>query len=123
MKREINSSDWPDFCQRLTQQRAGAMARLEVIEPDGVRSEQVASATLQSMVFTKTAACSDSITLRLRNEREVVYEIVEPIRILLHPSETPGDFNPLQIEAESGVTFITLHPAIHEQMLEGLKEH
>lgn len=121
MINEITSSDWPAFCRKITEQRAGTTVKLEVVESDGVKSERVGSATLQSMSFDKTDGCSDTITLRLRNEREIVYEIIEPIRLTLNPSGGSGDFNPLQIEAESGVTFITFHPAIHQKMLDGLK--
>jgi hypothetical protein len=121
MIHEIESSDWPAFCQRISQQRAGAMVKLEVVEPDGVRTERFANATLQDMVFAATDRCSDVITLRLKGPGEIVYEITEPIEITLHSSGGTGDFNPLQINAESGVTFITLHPAIHAEMLAGLK--
>jgi hypothetical protein len=121
MTREINSADWPEFCQRLTQQRANATVKLETVEPDGIKNELVAGATFQSVAFTKSDGCSDSMTLRVRGAREIVHEIVEPIQVRLHPSGTHGDFNTLQIEAESGMLFLTFHPAIHEQMLAGLK--
>jgi hypothetical protein len=121
MIQEINSSDWPAFCRRVSEQQTGAMAKLEVLEANGAKTERVASATFQSMLFDKTDSCNDSITLRLRTDREIVYEIIEPTRITLHPSGAPGNFNPLQIEAESGVTFITLHPAIRAQTLKELK--
>lgn len=117
MIREIDNSDWPAFCRRVTEQRAGATVKLETIEPDGVRSELAADATFQGMKFEKTEACSDTITLRLRTVREIVREIVEPVQIKLHPSGGPGDFNPLEIVAESGVFFVTFHPAIHANML------
>jgi hypothetical protein len=83
----------------------------------------VADAVFESMSLNKADSCSDTITLRLRTAREVVREIIEPIKMLLHPSGTAGDFNPLQIEAESGVILITFHPAIHADMLKGLKPH
>jgi hypothetical protein len=121
MIREINASDWPAFCQRLNQQRAGATVKLEVIEPDGVKTELFANASFQSMTFDKRDSCSDIITLRLRAAREIVHEIIEPIKILLNPSGASGDFNPVQIEAENGVLFITFHPAIHADMLKGLQ--
>lgn len=121
MTREIKSGDWPAFCQLLTQQRAGATVKLEVIEPDGVKSELAASAAFQGMTFDKTDGCNDIITIRLRAAREIVHQLVEPIQILLQPSGAGGDFNPMQIEAESGVVFLTFHPAIHTKMLEGLK--
>jgi hypothetical protein len=120
MIHEIKSSDWPAFCQRLTQQRAGAMVKLEIIESNGIKTEHAASAAFQSMVFDKTDACNDVITLRLKSTREIVHEILDPIQITLHPSGGSVDFNPLQIVAESGTTIITLHPAIHAQMLADL---
>lgn len=120
MIREIESSDWPTFCERVSKERAGATVKLEVIESGGANIERVATATLQSIAFSQTDSCSDLLTLRLRSDREIVYEIIEPIRILLHPSGT-GDFNQVQIEAESGMSFITIHPPIHAQMLEGMK--
>lgn len=123
MIREINSTDWPAFCQILSRQRSGATAKLEVIETDGVKSELAANAVFQGISFDKKDACSDAITLRLRSEREMVREIIEPIKLLLHPSGTGGDFDQLQIEAESGVILITFHPAIHADMLKGLKAH
>jgi hypothetical protein len=122
MIKEIDSSDWPVFCQRLSQQRAGATVKLEVIKPDGVKTEVAANAAFQGMTFDKSDGCSDGITLRLRAEREIVHEIIEPIQIRLQPSGA-GDFNQVQIEAENGITFITFHPAIHAQMLEGLQVH
>ena len=121
MIREINSADWPVFCKRLSEQCAGATAKLEVIEPDGIKSERVGGANFQSLEFVKAAGCSDLMVLRLRSEREMIYEMVDPIRILLQPSGAGGDFNVLEIEAESGVSFITFEPAIHGLMFEGLK--
>jgi len=117
MIHEIKSSDWPTFCQRLTQQRAGATVKLETIASDGVKTEQVASALFESLVFDNTDACNDVITLRLRSTREIVHEIIDPIRLTLHPSGKLDSFNLLQIAAENGLTTITLHPAIHAQML------
>ena len=50
MIREINSADWPAFCQILNQQRSGATVKLEVIETDGVKSELAANAAFQGMI-------------------------------------------------------------------------
>ncbi len=118
MIHEIKNVDWPAFCERLTQQRVGAMVKLETIESNGIKTERIASAAFQSMVFDKTDACNDVITLRLRSNQEIVHEIVDPLRITLHPSGAHADFNPLQIAAENGTFIITFHPAIHAQMLE-----
>jgi hypothetical protein len=121
MIREINSSDWPAFCQRISEQRSGAQVKLELIESDGVKTERAGNASLQSMTFDVRNACSDIITLRLADTREIVHEIVEPIRFRLHQSSPAGDFHKLEIEAESGITIISLTPSIHAQMLEGFK--
>ena len=119
MIHEVNNTDWPAFCQRLTQQRAGALVKLETIEPNGTKTERVASATLQSMVFDKSDTCNDVITLRLKNTRDIVHEILDPIQLTLHSSGDSDGFNPLQIVAENGTTILTLHPAIHAPVLEG----
>jgi hypothetical protein len=121
MIREIDSPDWPAFCERITGQLAGAMATVEITGRDGVKAASGAGAAFESIVFEKTGGCSDVIKLRFKSAREIVHEIVEPIRIMLHPSKGSGDYNPLQIEAESGLVSLTFHPAIHAQMLEGLR--
>lgn len=121
MIHEVKSTNWAAFCQRLTQQRAGALVKLETTESNGIKTERVASATLESMVFDKSDACNDVITLRLRNARDIVHEILDPIRITLHPAGDSDGFNPLQIVAENGTTILTLHPAIHAQMLEDIE--
>ena len=117
MIREIKSSDWPAFFQRLSEQRAGAVVKLETIDPDGIRSEPVTSAEFQSMLFSNTDACNGLIILRVKTNAMIVHEILDPFRIILHPADDTGDFNQLQINAENGVTILTLHPAIHAQML------
>ena len=97
------------------------MVKLETIDPTGTRTEPVAGAVFESMVLDTSDACNDMITLRLKGDREIVHEIVEPVRITLQPSGANGDFNPLQIAAENGTYIITFHPAIHARMLEDLK--
>ncbi len=120
MTHEIKDVDWPAFCQRLTKQRIGAMVKLETIGPDGIKTGQVANAIFERMTFDQTDACNNVITLRLRDNRERAHEILEPLQITLHPSGTPGDFNPLRIAAENGIFIITFHPAIHAQILNEL---
>jgi len=121
MIHEIDSHDWPIFCQRLTEQRDGATVKLEVVGSNGLRIEKAANATLQRMVFEATDSCSDLITLRLVNPAEIIHEIIEPIQITLQASGNTSELNLITIEAESGITLITLHPAIQAQMLEGFK--
>jgi hypothetical protein len=121
MIHEIDSHDWPLFCQRLTEQRSGATVKLEVIGSNGLKIEKVANATLHSMVFEATDACSDLIRIRLKNPGEIIHEIIEPILITLQSAGNGSELNLITIEAESGVTLITLHPAIQTQMFEGFK--
>lgn len=117
MIHEIKSSDWPAFCQRLTQQRIGAVVKLETIGSDGIKTERVTAAALVSIVFHRTGECSDLMTIHLSNGRAIVHEILDPIQIILRVSGKPGEFNPIEITAESGGTIITMHPAIDLEML------
>ena len=118
---EINSKDWREFCQRVDRQCQGAMISIELVEPDGLKTEITSDLTLEGMVFDTQDPCNDVILVRMRNGREITYDIIDPIHIMLRESEGRNDFNPVQIEAENGTVFLTLHPAIHAQMLEGLK--
>lgn len=119
---ELNSADWPVFCERLSQRRVGSIVKIETLESDGVRTERISSAVFEGVVFDPISnPCNDLITFRLSNSREILYQIIEPIHIKLHASKEPEDYNPIQIEAENGTTYVTLHPAIHAPMLEGLK--
>jgi hypothetical protein len=121
MIREINSDDWQDFCQRLSRQRQGAQVTIEAIEPDGLKTEKVGNSTLESIAFDRQNSCNDVISLRVRNQREITYDIIDPVHILLEETSHPGDFNPVRIDGENGTTYLTFHPAIHVQMLEGLR--
>jgi hypothetical protein len=119
MIHDIKSNDWPAFFQRLTEHRAGAAVVLEVVEPNGRKTEHGANMILQSMVFRAKNACSDVIALSLRGP-ELVHEILDPIQVLLRASGTSGEFNVIQIEGENGVTNIKLSPAIRPDMLAGI---
>ena len=120
MIRTINSQDWPAFCQRITEQCATALVRLEVTETSGIKNELAANARLQSMAFDGTDPCNDVILLRVRDTREISHEILDPIQIRLHSAGTPGDFNQIEIAAENGITLIHLSPSLREEMLAGL---
>lgn len=94
---------------------------IEVLGADGLKTERVSNTTLQALEFDASGACNDIISLRVRNERELTYEIIDPIHIKLRETENGNDYNPVQIEAENGITFLTIHPAIHAPMLAGIK--
>ena len=118
---EINSRDWDDFCRRISQQRQGAMTTIEMIGPDGIKTEKAGSATLESMVLDTHGTCNSVISIRVRNNREITHEIIDPIRVMLKQTGEQGEFNSVQIEAENGTTLLAFHPAIHARMLEGLR--
>ena len=120
MIHEIKSNDWQAFCQRVTEQRNGAAVELEIVEPDGRKTEHSANMILHSMVFGAKNACCDVIALSLRGPTELIHEILDPIQVLLRASRTAGDFNLIQIEAENGITNLKLHPAIRMDMLAGM---
>ena len=120
MIHEIKSNDWQAFCQRVTEQRNGAAVELEIVEPDGRKTEHSANMILHSMVFGAKNACCDVIALSLRGPKELIHEILDPIQVLLRASRTAGDFNLIQIEAENGITNLKLHPAISMDMLAGM---
>ncbi len=97
------------------------MISIELVEPDGLKTEITSDLILEGMDFDTQDSCNDVILVRMRDGREITYDIIDPIHIRLRESEGRNDFNPVQIEAENGTIFLTLHPAIHAQMLEGLK--
>jgi hypothetical protein len=119
--REIDSKDWQDFCKRVSEQLQGAIVTVEAIESDGLKIEKVGNSTLENIAYKAQSPCNDVISLRLRGKRDIEYDIVDPVHVLLEETSHAGDFNPVRIDGENGSTFLTFHPAIHERMLEGLK--
>jgi Family of unknown function (DUF5335) len=119
--REVDVKDWQNFCQRINQQREGAAVTIEVMERNGIQIEKGRDLIFESMVLDTQGACNDVIKVHARNAREIEHEILEPIHIRLREVDEHGTFNSIAIEAENGTTFLTFHPAIHGQMLQGLK--
>lgn len=121
MLHEINNHDWAEFCRRISRERHGAAIQVKTVLADGSQSRQGGDLMLHSMDFDTTNPCSDVIHLRAENKSDAEHDIVEPIHILLHDSQPGEDFNQVQIQSESGTTFLTFRPPIHKDMLEGLK--
>src|SRR4051812_11934707 len=117
---EVDTTDWQNFCQRINEQREGAAVTIDVIERDGIQIEKGRDLTFKSMVFDHDP-CNDIIKVHALDATEVKHEIIEPIHIRLREVDENGTFNSIAIEAENGTTFLTFHPAIHAQMLAGLK--
>jgi hypothetical protein len=120
--KEIQSKDWDAICERINNLRQQALLTVEVLHPDGRRDQVARDVPLQSMVFDRSDACYDHIALNLgpASQRPMTHLIVQPIHITLKPAEN-GSFNPMQIEAESGVTLLTFHPALRPDFLRGLQ--
>ena len=121
MIQTINAPDWPAFCQRINEHLVSARVKIETTAPDGIKNELAANASLESMTFDGTDGCNNTITVLVKDTREVSHEIIEPIQIRLRSSGGSGDFNTVEIEAENGITIITLSPSIHPKVLAGLK--
>jgi hypothetical protein len=121
MIRNINAIDWPAFCQRINENLVSARVKVQTTASNGVKSELAANASLQSMIFDGSDGCNDTITVLLKDVHEISHEIVEPVQIRLRSSGGSSDFNTIEIEAENGITIITLSPSIHPKVLDGLK--
>ena len=52
-------------------------------------------------------------------EKPLAHAITEPIHSILKHSRDES-FNPVRIEAESGTTILTFHPALRGDVLKGL---
>lgn len=117
--KEIRSQDWEAFCRKITELRKEALLTIEVVRPDGRRDQIARSVPLRNMSFEKMDGCSDQILLDLESGREqpITHSIVDPIHILLRPS-TNGSYNPMEINAESGTTLLTFHPALRADIAE-----
>lgn len=116
---EVTTKNWKTLCERVKEQRRGATLTIAVIEPGGREIEIGRDLIFESMDFTKDP-CNDIISVRARNAREIVHNIIEPIHIRLREVTERTNYNSIAIEAENGTTFLTFQPTIHAEMLEGL---
>jgi hypothetical protein len=118
--RELRNTSWSDFCERVSQQQHGGTLKIEVVGPDGRTVEAESGVIFDRMALDTSGACSNVISIRAANGREITHQIIEPLHILLRESNKQGDYNPVEIQAENGKTLLTFHPAIHEELLKGL---
>ncbi|MDB6016102.1 MAG: hypothetical protein JWR19_591 [Pedosphaera sp.] len=118
--REVSSTSWDEFCRRINGQQRGALVNIETIASDGYRMTTASDAIFESLALDARGACNDVLSVRVSKDRELIHDIIEPIHIKLTESSASGDYNPVQIEAENGITLLTFHPAIHNQLLDGL---
>ena len=119
--REIESKDWQAFCRQVTRYCKGGLISIELIGANGLKTELVRDLLLKDILLHAPNPCNDVISVRARGGREVLHEVIDPIHVLLWETVGGNDFNPIQIDGENGTTLLTLHPAVHAQMLEGMK--
>jgi len=125
--KEINNKDWARFCENLNTLRRDSLLTLEAVHPGGHNQQLATDVPLQSVKFETTDACSDIVALELGSsagaERPTRHVITEPIHFWLKTADGEGNYNPLLIEAETGTVSITFHPALRQDVLQGLKVH
>jgi hypothetical protein len=123
--KEINSKDWGKFCEKLNTLRHDALLTIESVQPDGQKQELARNVPLQNVKFEKTEGCSDMVFLEVGSgaglERPKQHVITDQIHMRVKTTEQQGSFNPVMIEAESGVTMLTFHPALREDVLQDLQ--
>ncbi len=119
---EIPNQEWDTFCARINELRQQALLTIEVLRGGNQREQIVRELPLQKIELDRSDACNDRIALHLGvpAQRPLTHLIVQPIHIMLRPAEN-GSFNPLEIDAESGISFLTFHPALRADILHGLK--
>jgi hypothetical protein len=123
--KEINNKDWGRFCEKLNALRHDARLTIETVQPDGKKQELARNVPLQNVKFEKTPGCSDMMFLEVGSgsglERPLQHTITEPIHIRVKTTDQQGAYNPVMIEAESGVTMITFHPALRQDVFQDLQ--
>jgi hypothetical protein len=117
MTEEISAKDWKTFCDRLTEMERGQIVTIEVVSRDGLKRELGHALTLEGVALKKKDECNDAIYVNAADGFE--HEILEPIHITLKHNPG-GGFNPVAIDAETGITFLHFKPALKPTVLEGL---
>jgi hypothetical protein len=113
--RAVSRPQWPQLCQRLTQNHHGSMVRLEVLESNGTKHSVAEDVPLQSISFAERRnECSDEIVIEagLPDERPMQHRVVEPFEIRLKDGSNNDRFNHIEILAESGTVEMTLNPGL-----------
>jgi hypothetical protein len=117
MTEEIDARDWKTFCERVTEMEHGQMVTIEIVEPNGARRELARALPLDNVTLGPRDGCNDAIWINASDGFR--HEIVEPIHIRLKRN-AEGGFNPVQIDAETGITILHFRPALKPTVVEGL---
>ena len=119
--REVNTSDWAAFCERVNQNENGAAISVHKVELNGAKLEIAKNATFERMDFGRRDDCNDGMSVRLSGNSASDHTIIEPMHIKLAESENGTAFQSVIIEAEDGVTILTFHPVLKAVWLKDLK--
>ena len=118
--REVRSRDWSAFCERLNELE-GAIATIELIDLQGMKTEIAHNAQIERVSFGKLDACSDEILIRVRDKHVIEHRIVDPLHVKVEETEGGRDFDAAFLEGENGTTVLTMHPVIHASQLAGIR--
>jgi len=119
--REVNTSDWTAFCERVNQNENGAAISVHKVEMNGAKIEVAKNVSFERMDYGRRDGCNDGISVRLSGNGVTDHNILEPMRIKLMESENGTAFQSVIIEAEDGVTILTFHPNLKAAWLKDLK--
>ena len=118
MKEEVNSSNWKEFCQRLSDLERGQLVTVDLVEHNGEKRRAGSALAVENIEFQTLNGCNDGIVIRAQDGFQ--HTVISPIRILLVRNAS-GGFNPVEIDAEAGSTILTFKPALNPTVLDGLQ--
>ena len=119
--KEINSTVWEAFCEKLREIRPPTRLTIERVERDGKLARVVHNLELRQARLNRTGACNDiiSFTLAGASGEAVEYAITEPIHIKLR-QEDSDRYNAIEIIAENGTHILSARPGFRRDLLEEL---
>lgn len=109
MNSEIPSSNWAEFFLKLNEVNRNSLITVEHKTLDGQTKHNVATERPLKEIVLGKDSCNDRIMIRIGGapgQRDLDHEIVEPIRVMV--KEEAGERKAIQVEAENGVTIVTL---------------
>jgi len=119
--KEINSTVWKAFCEKLQEIRPRTRLTIERVERDGKLGRVIDNLELQQAQLNRTGACNDIISFTLAEDsgQAVEYTITEPIHIKLRQEESDR-YNAIEIIAENGTHILSARPGFRQDLIEDL---
>ena len=119
--KEINSTVWEAFCQKLREMRPRTRLTIERVERGGKLARVVNNLELRQAQLNRTGACNDIISFTLAEDSGVAveYTITEPIHIKLR-QEDSDRYNAIEIIAENGTHILSAQPGFRRDLIEDL---